>query len=65
MEIPENALANKTPQEYELQSSKKGFKRYWSPEIVRLNEILTEAEERRDACLKDTMRKVFYQFDTR
>ncbi|XP_028406070.1 DNA mismatch repair protein Msh6-like [Dendronephthya gigantea] len=65
LEIPENALARNTPSEYELQSSKKGFKRYWSPEIVRLNEELTDAEERRDASLKDTMRKVFYQFDER
>lgn len=65
LEIPESVLARNTPSEYELQSSKKGFKRYWSPEIVKLNEKLTEAEERRDACLKDTMRKVFYQFDER
>jgi hypothetical protein len=65
LEIPESALARNTPSEYELQSSKKGFKRYWSPEIVKLSEELTDAEDRRDACLKDTMRKVFHQFDAR
>jgi hypothetical protein len=65
LEIPESALARSTPSEYELQSSKKGFKRYWSPEIVKLSEELTDAEDRRDACLKDTMRKVFHQFDER
>lgn len=62
LEIPESALKN-TPSEYELQSSKKGFKRYWSPEIVKLIEKLSDAEDRRDACLKHTMRKVFHQFD--
>ncbi|CAB3987275.1 DNA mismatch repair Msh6-like, partial [Paramuricea clavata] len=63
LEIPERALARNTPSEYELQSSKKGFKRYWSPEIVKLNEKLNDAEDRRDVCLKDTMRKVFHKFD--
>lgn len=63
LEIPESVLARNTPAEYELQSSKKGFKRYWTAEIVQLHEKLTDAEERRDSSLKDTMRKVFHQFD--
>lgn len=63
LEIPESVLAQNTPSEYELQSSKKGVKRYWTSHIVKLHEKLTEAEERRDASLKDTMRKVFHQFD--
>ncbi|XP_071491838.1 DNA mismatch repair protein Msh6-like [Diadema antillarum] len=63
MEIPESALSRRTPEEYELQSSKKGFKRYWTPTIQKLLSDLINAEERRDSALKDSMRRVFHKFD--
>lgn len=46
-------------------SSKKGTKRYRTKEIEDQLVDLTEAEERKDAALKDTMRRLFYSFDER
>ena len=46
-----------------VQSSKKGFKRYRTPEIEDLFAKLTSAEEQRDAALRDCMRRVFAKFD--
>ncbi|PIK37037.1 DNA mismatch repair protein Msh6 [Apostichopus japonicus] len=63
LEVPEAALSRKTPEEYELQSSKKGFKRYWTPVITDLLADLITAEDRRDVALKDSMRRVFHKFD--
>ncbi|XP_041469199.1 DNA mismatch repair protein Msh6-like [Lytechinus variegatus] len=63
MEIPESALSRHIPEEYELQSSKKGYKRYWSPTIQKLLAEMMNAEDRRDAALKDSMRRVFHKFD--
>ena len=37
--------------------------RYWTKEIEQMLEKLVEAEERRDAALKDTMRSLFSSFD--
>lgn len=62
MEIPESALRN-IPDVYEVTSQRKGFRRYQTEEIRKLNSQLTDAEERRDAAQKDTMRCVFHQFD--
>ena len=63
MEIPESALSRHIPEDYELTSSKKGFKRYWSPTIQKLLADTMNAEDRRDAALKDSMRRVFHKFD--
>ncbi|XP_048590320.1 DNA mismatch repair protein Msh6-like [Nematostella vectensis] len=63
LEIPESALGRNTPDEYTLQSQKKGFRRFWTTEIEEKLAELTEAEERRDAALKDTMRNLFHRFD--
>ncbi|XP_071959516.1 DNA mismatch repair protein Msh6-like [Antedon mediterranea] len=63
LEIPESALSRHTPDEYDLQSQKKGFKRYWTNEIKELLENMMAAEDRRDSALKDSMRAVFHQFD--
>ena len=62
MEIPE-AVAKDVPHEYELTSSKKGWKRYRTREIERLLGQMVDAEERRDTALKDVMRRIFAQFD--
>ncbi|BFZ11157.1 hypothetical protein BsWGS_14196 [Bradybaena similaris] len=64
MEIPEAAATN-VPNSYELMSSKKGAKRYRTAKINEYLRELTDAEERKDACLKDIMRRIFYSFDER
>ncbi|NXN93064.1 MSH6 protein, partial [Rhinopomastus cyanomelas] len=63
MEIPESAASRNLPEDYELKSSKKGYKRYWTKEIEKMLAAMVSAEERRDAALKDTMRRLFYNFD--
>ncbi|POI33273.1 hypothetical protein CIB84_002973 [Bambusicola thoracicus] len=63
MEIPESATSRNLPEEYELKSTRKGYKRYWTKEIEKMLAELINAEERRDAALKDCMRRLFYNFD--
>nr|XP_006131820.2 DNA mismatch repair protein Msh6 [Pelodiscus sinensis] len=63
MEIPENAISHNLPEEYELKSTRKGYKRYWTKEIEKMLAEMVNAEERRDAALKDCMRRLFYNFD--
>jgi len=63
MEVPDSV--RHVPDEYEVTSSKKGFKRYKTVEIERLFSKLTDAEDRRDVALKDVMRRIFYNFDKR
>ncbi|XP_064596885.1 DNA mismatch repair protein Msh6-like [Liolophura sinensis] len=62
MEIPEN-VAKKVPDEYELTSSKKGWKRYRTKWIEELLAELSDAEDKKDAALKDVMRRIFHKFD--
>ncbi|XP_021365348.1 DNA mismatch repair protein Msh6-like isoform X1 [Mizuhopecten yessoensis] len=64
MEVPESAL-KRVPDDYELFSSKKGWKRYRTSEIDEYLSELADAEERKDAALKDTMRRIFHSFDER
>lgn len=63
IEIPESAVSRNLPEEYELRSSRKGYKRYWTKEIEKMLAAMVNAEERRDAALKDCMRRLFYNFD--
>ncbi|XP_055495576.1 DNA mismatch repair protein Msh6 [Leucoraja erinacea] len=63
LEVPESMADRHVPEEYELKSTKKGFKRYWTKAIERLLEAMSGAEERRDAALQDCMRRLFYNFD--
>ncbi|XP_029449239.1 DNA mismatch repair protein Msh6 isoform X2 [Rhinatrema bivittatum] len=63
LEIPESVAERNVPEEYELKSTKKGFKRYWTEAIERMLGDLAVAEEQRDAALKDCMRRLFYNFD--
>ena len=62
LEVPESALARYIPDEYELKSQRKGFRRYWTTETERLLAEMTDAEERKTDALKDTMRTVFHSF---
>lgn len=64
MEIPESALRN-VPNEYTLMSSKKGAKRFRTRDIEEMLAKLTDAEDRKDAALKDVMRRIFHNFDKR
>ncbi|XP_055475483.1 DNA mismatch repair protein Msh6 isoform X4 [Psammomys obesus] len=63
LEIPENFATRNLPEEYELKSTKKGCKRYWTKTIEKKLSNLINAEERRDMSLKDCMRRLFYNFD--
>ncbi|GCB73724.1 hypothetical protein scyTo_0002805 [Scyliorhinus torazame] len=63
LEIPESIADRHVPEEYELKSTKKGFKRYWTKSIERLLDTMNNAEERRDVALQDCMRRLFYNFD--
>ena len=63
LEIPENFITRNLPEEYELKSTKKGCKRYWTKTIEKKLADLIKAEERRDTSLKDCMRRLFYNFD--
>ena len=83
LEIPETKC-KKLPEDYELTSSKKGFKRffilicfyliglilklliyvrYWNTDIKETLAKLTEAEDRRDAALRNTIKCLFKNFD--
>ncbi len=65
LEVPESAAKKitKDNKDYELQSARKGFKRYYTPVIKKLFEELTVAEEAKDAILRDSMRRLFEKFD--
>ncbi|XP_044774794.1 DNA mismatch repair protein Msh6 isoform X1 [Neomonachus schauinslandi] len=63
LEIPENFITRNLPEEYELKSTKKGCKRYWTKTIEKKLANLINAEERRDVSLKDCMRRLFFNFD--
>lgn len=63
MEVPDSVSERNVPEEYELKSTKKGCKRYMTKETERLFSELQGFEEKRDAALKDCMRRLFYNFD--
>ncbi|XP_042189105.1 DNA mismatch repair protein Msh6, partial [Callorhinchus milii] len=63
LEIPESVADRHVPEEYELKSTKKGYKRYWTKEIEGMLEAMLNAEERRASALQDCMRRLFYNFD--
>jgi len=62
IEVPDSVVKH-VPDEYEVTSQKKGSRRYRTPRINSLLSELTDAEERRDAAQRDTMRRIFFQFD--
>uniref|UniRef100_I3JU46 DNA mismatch repair protein n=1 Tax=Oreochromis niloticus TaxID=8128 RepID=I3JU46_ORENI len=63
MEVPDSVSERNVPEEYELKSTKKGWKRYVTKETERMFSELQGFEEKRDAALKDCMRRLFYNFD--
>ncbi|VDK43707.1 unnamed protein product [Anisakis simplex] len=64
IEIPES-IAKNLGNEFELKSSRKGYKRMVTDESIRLFEILVAAETKRDVIRHDLMRRVFADFDSR
>ncbi|XP_056903128.1 DNA mismatch repair protein Msh6 isoform X2 [Takifugu flavidus] len=63
MEVPDSVSDRNIPREYEVKSTKKGWKRYVTRETERLFSELQGFEEKRDSALKDCMRRLFYNFD--
>nr|XP_019947625.1 PREDICTED: DNA mismatch repair protein Msh6 isoform X1 [Paralichthys olivaceus] len=63
MEVPDSLSDRNIPEEYEVKSTKKGWKRYVTQETEQLFSELQGFEEKRDAALKDCMRRLFYNFD--
>ncbi|XP_015590285.1 probable DNA mismatch repair protein Msh6 [Cephus cinctus] len=61
IEIPDSQVKKIGPG-YELQSQRKGFKRYYTAEARELLSRQTNAEEHRDKVLKDLNRRVFAKF---
>ncbi len=58
MEIPESKCG-KLSSDYELTSSRKGFKRYWTDEIKEYLAELTDAEVRSEQALRDSTKSLF------
>nr|XP_012231941.1 PREDICTED: probable DNA mismatch repair protein Msh6 [Linepithema humile] len=61
IEIPDSQVKKVGPG-YELQSARKGFKRYYTAEARELLARQMNAEEHRDKVLKDLNRRIFAQF---
>ncbi|KAI3741753.1 hypothetical protein L1987_59429 [Smallanthus sonchifolius] len=61
LEVPES-LCGSLPCDYELQSSKKGFARYWTPAIKRYIRELSEAESEKESKLKSIMQRLIGRF---
>ena len=62
MEIPESKCM-KLSNDYELTSSKKGYKRYWTDEIKELFAQMVRAEDKREEALRQSMKFLFKNFD--
>lgn len=62
LEVPESCTS-RADHRYEIQGSRKGFKRYITTETKSLIQQLLAAEESRNVALKDISRRIFEQFD--
>ncbi|XP_051503777.1 DNA mismatch repair protein Msh6-like [Myxocyprinus asiaticus] len=63
LEVPDSVSERSVPEEYEVRSTKKGWKRYSTKEIEQLFSELQSWEDKRDTAMKDCMRRLFYNFD--
>lgn len=61
LEVPDDLSAT-VPREYELQSSKKGYFRYWTPKIKTYLAELSQAEADRESKLKSILQRLIAQF---
>ena len=62
LELPENKCKSLS-MDYELTSSRKGFKRYWTDETKDMLARMLKAEESREQALRDSMKAIFKKFD--
>lgn len=61
LEVPES-LCKSIPREYELQSSKKGYFRYWTPVIKKSIGELSQAESEKESKLKNILQRLVEHF---
>ncbi|EXB28598.1 DNA mismatch repair protein Msh6-1 [Morus notabilis] len=61
LEVPES-LRGHVPRDYELRSSKRGFFRYWTPNIKNLLGELSQAESEKESSLKNILQRLIGQF---
>ncbi|GMH02314.1 hypothetical protein Nepgr_004153 [Nepenthes gracilis] len=61
LEVPES-LSSSVPREYELRSSKKGFFRYWTPDIKKMLAELSHAESEKESKLKGILQRLIGRF---
>ncbi|KAF6156960.1 hypothetical protein GIB67_039721 [Kingdonia uniflora] len=61
LEVPES-LQGCVPRDYELRSSKKGFFRYWTPQIKELLGELSQAEAEKESKLKSILQRLIGLF---
>lgn len=57
-----DSLSASVPCDYERRSSKKGFVRYWTPEIKNYIRELSEAESEKESKLKSIMQRLIVRF---
>ncbi|MCD7449438.1 DNA mismatch repair protein msh6 [Datura stramonium] len=61
LEVPES-LCRSIPKEYELQSSKKGYFRYWNPVLKKLIGELSQADSEKESKLKSILQRLIGRF---
>lgn len=61
LEVPESLRGN-IPRDYELRSSKKGFFRYWTPNIKKFLGELSHAESEKESKLKSILQRLISRF---
>uniref|UniRef100_A0ACD5YI65 Uncharacterized protein n=1 Tax=Avena sativa TaxID=4498 RepID=A0ACD5YI65_AVESA len=61
IEVSES-LKGSVPSNYEMQSTKKGFYRYWTPEVKQLISELSKAVADKEAILKGILQKLIHLF---
>ncbi|XP_047048385.1 DNA mismatch repair protein MSH6 [Lolium rigidum] len=61
IEVSES-LKGSVPSNYEMQSTKKGFYRYWTPEVKQLLSELSKAVADKEAILKGILQKLIHLF---
>ncbi|KAI4349732.1 hypothetical protein L6164_010292 [Bauhinia variegata] len=61
LEVPESLRGN-IPRDYELRSSRKGFFRYWTPDIKKFLRELSQAESEKESALKSILQRLIGRF---
>ncbi|CAL5081395.1 unnamed protein product [Urochloa decumbens] len=61
IEVPED-MRGSVPENYELQCTKKGFYRYWTPELKELISELSKAEAEKESRLKGILQNLIQLF---